>query len=297
MELKAGRVVPIVIVILLALLGATLSGCSLTATTTTSSESTTTTVEGQQTPADQAIAAITKSTAITTPQTIKSGSLLAGSDAAFPPLVFARKNGSYQGFDVDLCTAVAKKLGLQLEVVAVNYRDLVSGLTDDNLYDIVMAALVVTSELQAQMAFTTPHLPAVLAITTPTNTPITDGTGLSGKAVGVQKGTLAAVEVAKISGVQVKQYDRILGAFDDMAEGKLNAVVIERLVSDYILKSYEDYKATLSITGSIDLGTGYAFGLKKENAALLTAIDAAIAELRTDGVYQLICDKWGITGN
>ena len=46
---------------------------------------------------------------------------------------------------------------------------------------------------------------------------------------------MAATEVAKVSGVHLKQYDRILDAFADMVEGMLNAVVIDRLVSDYIL--------------------------------------------------------------
>ncbi len=296
-DLKTARVVPIVLVILLTILGATLAGCSLTGTTTTSAgESTTTTVEGEQTPADLAIAAIAKSAAITVPQTIKSGSLLAGSDAAFPPLVFARKDG-YQGFDFDLCTAVAKKLGLQLEIVEVDYPNLVPGLIEDGLYDFVMAALVITPELQAQMAFTDSHLPAVLSITTPTGSPIVDAAGLSGKVTGVQKGTLAETEVAKISGVGIETYDRILDAFKEMGEGKLNAVVIERLVSGYILSSFPDFGAEFANTGSIDLGTGYGYGFKNGSEALLMAVNAAIAELRADGVYQLICEKWGVTGN
>jgi arginine/lysine/histidine transporter system substrate-binding protein len=297
-DLKATRVLPTVLVILMVILGATLPGCSVFSSTTTSAaESTTTTVAGQQTPADVAIAAVSKSATIATPQVIKAGTLLAGSDAAFPPLEFAKKGGGYQGFDVDLCAAIAKKLGLQLEIVPTIYRDLVSGLIDDNTYDLIMAGLVITPEFQAQYSFTDAYLPAVLAITTPSGSPLTDAAALSGKMVGVQKGTMAATEMAKLPGVQLKQYDRILDAFDDMLNGQLNAVVIERLVSDYILKNYEDYTTKLANTGSVDLSTGYGYGVKKENTALLSAVDAAIAELRTDGVYKLICEKWGVTGN
>jgi len=296
--LKAARVLLIVAVMLV--LAATLAGCSLTTSTSTSAgESTTTTVEGQQTPADVAIAAITKSAAITAPQTIKANTLLAGSDAAFPPLEFGKKdNKAYQGFDVDLCTAIAKKLGLTLEIVHVDYKDLVSGLVDDNTYDIAMSALVITPDLQAKMSFTDAYLPAALAITTPSGSPITDAAGLAGKVVGVQKGTSAQTELAKVSGLaELRTYDRILDAFADMDKGKLNAVVIERLVSGYILSSYADYTAKFANTGSIDLSTGYGYGVKPANTALLAAINAAIAELRTDGVYKLICEKWGVTGN
>jgi ABC-type amino acid transport substrate-binding protein len=297
--LKADRVLPIVVLILALVLGATLAGCSLTGeTTTTVGESTTTTVAGQTTPADTAIAAIVKSTTVATSQTVKAGTLLAGSDASFPPLEFAKQKDGYQGFDVDLCTAIAKKLGLQLEIVPVQYQDLASGLNENNLYDIVMAALVITPDLTAKMAFTEAYLPAVISITTPSGSPITDAAGLAGKVVGVQKGTLAESELAKVSGVgQITRYDRILDAFADMDKGTLNAVVIDRLVSGYILTSFESYKAKFANTGSIDTGTGYGYGVKTGNTALLTAVNAAIAELRTDGVYKLICEKWDVTGN
>jgi ABC-type amino acid transport substrate-binding protein len=297
--LKTSRVLPIVVLTLALVLAVTLTGCSLTGTTTTTAaEPTTTTVAGQTTPADTAIAAIVKSTAIATPQTVKAGSLLAGSDASFPPLAFAKEKDGYQGFDVDLCTAIAKKLGLQLEIVPTESQNLVSGLTEDNLYDMVMAALVITPGLTAKMAFTDAYLPAVLSITTPSGSPIANAAGLSGKVAGVQKGTLAESELAKVAGIgQISRYDRILDAFADMDKGTLNAVVIERLVSGYILTSFESYKAKFANTGSIDTGTGYGYGVKTGNAALLTAINAAITELRTDGVYKLICEKWGVTGN
>lgn len=296
--MKADRVLPIVVLILALVLGATLAGCSLTGETTTASESTTTTVAGQTTPADTAIAAIVKSTVIATPQTVKAGTLLAGSDASFPPLEFAKKGGGYQGFDVDLCTAIGKKLGLQLEIVPKAYKDLVSGLTNNNAYDIIMAALVITPELTAKMAFSDIYLPAVVSITAPSGSPITDAAGLAGKVVGVQTGTVAESELAKVSGVgQVKKYDRILDAFADMDKGTLNAVVIDRLVSGYILTSFESYKAEFANTGSIDTGLGYGYAVKTGNTALLTAINAAIAELRVDGVYKLICEKWAVTGN
>ena len=62
-------------------------------------------------------------------------------------------------------------------------------------------------------------------------------------------------------------------------------------------RTIEDYKTKLADSGTIDTPYGYGYGFKQQNTALVAAVNAALAELRTDGVYQMICEKWGVTGN
>lgn len=305
-KLKRNHALLIVIILLALLLAASATGCSLLqqeSTSTTGADTTTTTLGKDATPADQAIAALTKSAAIQTPQVIKASSLLVGSDLAFPPLEFTDKNKKPLGFDVDLCTAIAKKLGLQLEVVLTEYGDLVPDLIDGKSYDMIMSGLTITSEPPAEISLTDAYLPAILSITTPAGSPIADAAGLTGKIVGVQTGTAAEAETVKLSGIQqITAYDRILDAFDDLAKGKLSAVVTDQPTTAWVLDKWpeplnQDTKGTLAATGSIDTGTGYGYAVKRADASLAAAINTALAELRAEGVYKLICDKWGVTGN
>ena len=284
----------LVVVLVLAIV---LGGCSLRVTTTTTGQSTTTTVAGQQTPADQAIAAVTKSANITVPAVLKSGALLAGSDETYPPLEFLDKSRRVVGFDVDLCSAIAKKMGLTLEVLPKEYKDLVPGL-NGNQYDLIMSALPMTSDLGAKLDFTTAYLPGLLSIVAPAGSPIADSAGLSDKVVGVQTGSFAQTQLATVTGVkQIKTYDRVLDAFSDLNKETINAVVTDQPIAAYVLSSYATYKSTLVTGGTIQTGVGVGYGVKKGNTALVTAMNAALAELRSDGVYKLICDKWSVTGN
>ncbi len=109
-KLKRNRALLMLMLALALLLAAVMTGCALTqegSTTTAAGESTTTTLGENATPADQAIAALTQSPNIQAPQTVKPGTLLAGSDTAFPPMQFLDEDDNVIGFEVDLCRAIA----------------------------------------------------------------------------------------------------------------------------------------------------------------------------------------------
>ncbi len=65
-------------------------------------------------------------------------------------------------------------------------------------------------------------------------------------------------------------------------------------MSNYILANDANLKATLANTGILATNSGYGYGTRKADTALLTALNAALAELRAEGVYDKICAKWGI---
>jgi ABC-type amino acid transport substrate-binding protein len=298
-KLKNNRALLTMLVMVAAILVLSLAACGSSDETTTTAGSTGTTVVGspEATAADAAIAAVTKSADIAAPSTLKAGALQAGSDVSFPPMELTGENKAYIGFDVDLCTAIAKKLGLTLEIVPNAWDHIVSNLAD-NKFDFIMSAVIITPELQAEVSFTNQYLPVVLAISAPTTTPIADSGGLAGKTVGVQVDTIAQSKLATIGGVgEIKPYATILQAFRDLAAGSIQAVVTEEVVSNYILENDPDLKTTLANTGKIATDTGYGYATRKADTALLTALNSALAELRADGVYQKICAKWGITAD
>ncbi len=117
--------------------------------------------------------------------------------------------------------------------------------------------------------------------------------------MGVQVDTTGQFAVEEIEGVkEIKKYGTILEAFQDLAAGRVEAVVNDEPVNAYIIETNEDYKAKFANTGGHRHGrTSYGYAVKKENTALRDAMNAALQELRDDGVYQKICDKWGLTGN
>lgn len=245
---------------------------------------------------DDFIASIEKSPMISTPKTIEDGWLQGGSDTSFPPMEFSDGAGGYIGFDVDLCTALAHKMGLKLQVVSTAWDGIIPGLLGDR-YDIIMSAMSITEERLQQVNFTNPYLPGIIAITAPIAAPITSPDQLAGKIVGVQVDTTGQFAVEEIAGVkEIKKYPDILTAFQDLAAGRVECVVNDEPVNAYIVETNPDYKAKFANTGSIVTPNDYGYAIKKENTQLLAAMNAALFELIDEGIYQKICDKWGLTG-
>ncbi|GAB4249138.1 MAG: basic amino acid ABC transporter substrate-binding protein [Thermoleophilia bacterium] len=238
--------------------------------------------------ADAAIAAVTKSANIETPPTIEAGKLMAGSDTSFAPFEFSDEKGGYTGFDVDLVTALAKKMGLELEVVPTAWDGIIPNLVA-NRYDIIMSAMTITEDRKKQINFTDGYIPTNLAITTKADAPIADAQGLVGKIVGVQVDTTGQFEVEKIQGVkEIKKYDTIVAAIQDLLAGRVDAVVNDSPVNAYYIKD----KPEFANTGKIGSDDFYGFGIKKENTKLLEAMNAALAELKAEGTYDKIYAKW-----
>ena len=80
-------------------------------------------------------------------------------------------------------------------------------------------------------------------------------------------------------------------------EGKLDAVVAEEFPTRWILDNDPRYGDELVVSGKLQTGEGYAFWCDKDSEALIEAMNAALDELRDEGIYDLISDKWGLGGS
>ncbi len=234
------------------------------------------------------IEAVQKSENIETPPTIDDGMLQGGSDTAFPPFEFADDQGDYVGFDVDLMTAIAKKMGLEFEIVPTAWDGIIPALVSDR-YDIIASAMTITEEREEQISFSDPYISADIAISAPVDSPIETAEDLADKTVGVQIDTTGQFAVEEIEDVgEIRKYETILNAFQDLETGRLDAVVNDAPVNAYIIRD----NPNVENTGTIETGDVYGYGLKQENEQLRDAINQALQELKDEGLYDRIFQKW-----
>jgi len=242
--------------------------------------------------ADQALAEITKSPDIDVPATIEPGKLTIASDAAYPPLEYSarivteesgeesKSDPQTVGFEIDLCNAIAKKLGLEPVFVTIGYSDIQSALSEGTA-DIAASAMITTPGLLTQLAATDTYLSADLAICTRAGVELADSDALQGKVIGVQQGSIGESAVESTAGIaETRLYLHVLGAFDDLMDSKVDAVVVMRPVATWILSTDAGYANALQITGGMETGEGYAMWSTKGNEALIAAINAALQELQ-----------------
>jgi cystine transport system substrate-binding protein len=113
---------------------------------------------------------------------IKSaGVFKVGTEGTYAPFTYHDESGKLTGFDVDIATAIAQRLGVKPEFVEGKWDGLIAGL-DVNRYDAVINEVSVTDARKAKYDFSTPYITtrAVLIVRTD-NTTIKTFDDLKGK--------------------------------------------------------------------------------------------------------------------
>ena len=177
-------------------------------------------------------------------------------NCAWPPLEFVDENGDIVGFEIDLVEEIAKVNDVEISIVNVAWEGIFAGLAN-GAYDAVASGVSVTEERKATMDFSTPILVVTQAILAPvSNTELSNTASLNNKTVGVQLGTTGHIFLDDFDqsrddfSVNIKAYDEVGFAIEDMLNGNLDAVVTDSVIASDFVMTNENYASKLKITGS-----------------------------------------------
>jgi polar amino acid transport system substrate-binding protein len=216
-----------------------------------------------------------------------------GSDATFPPMEFVDAQKNVVGFDIDMINAVAKAGGFEAAVKNTAWDGIFAGLTAGD-FDAVLSSVTITDERKGTMDFSNPYVNAgQVIIVAKTTSDVATPENLAGKKVGVQIGTTGDIAVGKIAGVKDKKtYDEIGLAVEDLAIGRLDAVVVDSpIAANYVLQN-EKYKAKLQIVGKPFTEEFYGIAVKKGNQKIVDLINKGLAVIIKDGTLDKLKKKW-----
>ncbi len=221
--------------------------------------------------------------------TLQKGKLLMGSDTTYPPFESIGDDGKPEGFDVDIATEIAERLGLELEVVTTAWDGIIPGLKADK-YDIIMSAMTITDERLEEIDFSDPYIDSNQSIAVKKgNTDIKSEADLAGKVVGVQVDTTGQFTAEEIPGIkEIRKYDTIILAFQELELGRIDAILNDYPVNAYMRK----IRGQTEVVATIKTDEQYGIGIRKGNDQLREAINRALAEMKEDGTYDKIFKKW-----
>lgn len=223
-------------------------------------------------------------------QTLQSGKITMGSDTSYPP--FESMEGTKPvGFDVEIAQALAKKLGLTLEVISTAWDGIIPGLKTKK-YDIIMSAMTITADRKKQINFSDPYIDSDQSLAVANNSTIKTTADLKDKVVGVQidtTGQTKAEELQPKVGIkEIQKFDTILVAFEALEQGKVDAII-----NDYPVNMYVSGKrGKTKVAEKIKTNEQYGIGVRQDNTALLNSINGALKQIRDDGTYTTIYKTW-----
>ena len=267
-----------------------LAGCgsSNTASTDAAAEETTEDVEAEATKEEaedaEAAEVATDAAEVTT---VEPGVLTMGTNATFPPYEY-KDGDDVVGIDAEIAQALADKLGLQLEIVDMDFDSLVASVQSGKI-DMSLAGMTVTEERKQNVDFTDSYATGVQVIIVKEDSDIASADDLEVKLIGVQQGTTGHLYCSDDFGEDnVIPYANGATAVQALLQGKVDCVVIDQEPAKAFVEANEGLKILETAYTTED----YAAAVSKDNPALTAALNSALQELKDDGTIQGILDKY-----
>jgi polar amino acid transport system substrate-binding protein len=212
-------------------------------------------------------------------------------DATWPPMEMVDAQKNIVGFDIDYLTAAAKEAGFTVVFKNTAWDGIFAGLEAGN-YDIIASSVTITDERKKTYDFSDPYIEVGQILVVPKGEKATSLAGMKGKKVGAQIGTTGAFEIKKVDGVEMKTYDEIGLAFEDMASGRIAGVVCDEPVAAQFALQKAEYKAKFQIVGQPFTTEAYGFVVKKGNKELTSLLNKGIAAVKSKKLDEKFRQTW-----
>jgi arginine/ornithine transport system substrate-binding protein len=221
-----------------------------------------------------------------------------GVEGAYPPFSYTTADGKLEGFDIDIARALGKAMGVEIKLVAQDWDGIIPALMARK-YDAIIASMTITEERKKKVAFSNKYYntPAKFVTKKGSVKEFTKDT-LKGKTVGVQRATTHDSYLTDNYGkdVKIKRYATQDDAYLDMAAGRLDFLLADSVaLSDGFLKKPEgkDFEFVgPDMTEERWFGVGAGIACRKKDKDLVELFNKAIDQIRADGTYKKIQDKY-----
>ena len=218
-----------------------------------------------------------------------AGTIKIGTEGTYAPFTYHDESGALVGFDVEIGREIAERLGVEAEFLEGKWDGLIAGL-DANRYDAVINQVGITEERKQKYDFSEPYIASKAAlIVREDNEEIKGFADLQGKKA-AQSLTSNYGKMAEEAGAELVGTDGFDQSIALVVQGRADATINDSL-------SFYDFKkkqpdAPVEIAATEDEAAYSGVIIRKGEPELLAAINEALAEIRADGTYKEISEKY-----
>jgi polar amino acid transport system substrate-binding protein len=236
------------------------------------------------------------------------GLLRVVSDPNFrPQSYYDQLIGRWRGFDVDVATEVARRLGVDVQFISGVFEDVQAGNWQPE-WDLSVGSMTITPQRAERLDFTSPYYfdSAAVAVNQDTTDITNVETDLAGKTIGVTdgstyesylRGTLKLPNQGSIPSViqdpLIVTYETDANAIDALSAGDLDAVISAR---PELQEAIDNGTARIKTVGgplfTEELAAAVVKDAPLDNSSLVARVSQIIDQMHSDGTLSDLSDKW-----
>ena len=212
---------------------------------------------------------------------IEKEKIIMVTEAGFAPYEFY-DGEEIVGVDVEIAKKIAEKTGKELEIKDTDFDSIINEVKTGKA-DFAAAGLSITEERLEEVDFSIEYAVSKQVVLVKNDSEITKVDDLNGKKVAVQLGTIADLVLSdEYPEVELVQHKKYLLAVEDLKADKVDAIVLDSLPAEEIVKVNTDFK----ILDEELLTDKYGIAVQKGNTELLNSINDVLQELMDNGKIE-----------
>ncbi len=214
------------------------------------------------------------------------------SDCMWPPMEFLDDNKKPTGFSVDLLAEMGKALGVTFNIQNIAWDGIFAGVAAGK-YDVVSSSVTITEDRKKVYIFSEPIYEVTQSVVMPKGKSISSLADLKGKKVGGQIGTtgIFVIDKAKV-GAQIKEYEDVGLAMEDLRNDRIDAVICDSNVASYYANKKAGFENLFHVAYSTTEVEKLAFCLNKKDGELVKLLNEGLAKVKASGKYNELVKKW-----
>lgn len=236
----------------------------------------------------------------------EEGVLTVSTDPAYPPQSsLNEQTGEYEGFDIDVATEIAERLGVDVAWETPAW-DVITAGSWNGRWDTTVGSMTPTNDRQQVLHFTQPYnyVPAVVVVREDDDEVSDISTDLDGKKIGVCGGCTYDQYLNKeldiegytfdfvIDDAEVSGYDTDTTALQDLANGRVDAVITSVTTAQGYIDAGNPVKIVGDPVFNEPLSVGFDKSSDPSSESLYEAVDAIVGEMHEDGTLSELAEKW-----
>jgi len=212
--------------------------------------------------------------------------LIIGVDSTYPPFEFIEE-GETIGFDVDLANEIAKRLTKEIRLEPIQW-DTDFKLLREGSIDLIISAVPYNPEKDVIVDFSKPYFSMKYILISLSGSEIKTKDDLDGKKVGILETGAGNLDPEYLAGFEVVKYKDVLELLDGLKAQDLSAILLSLPVAINLIKENTDSYIVLGET----ISSQEFVIVYRKGSQLKAMIDNVLNEMKSDGTYDTIYNKW-----
>ena len=216
-----------------------------------------------------------------------AGQISFAMEGTYPPFSFYTVKNELVGFDVDVASEVAMRLGVKVKLVATPWSRIIQRL-DSGAYDGILGSMAVTEERLKLLAFSVPYYYSGAQLMVRKDASFKSPTDLKGGTIGVVGGTTYENDAKLLGASHIRLYKDACQALYELHKGVLDGVITDKVVGVYFMNSGPFDLKPLGVPLRSEK---IALAFRKGDDALLKKVNKILEAMRKDGTLSSLIKK------